>query len=224
VSSPDISPKSPSLDDRIQYYILLVLKLSVIAATIFALYFRAWGALGYSVLTLILMYLPRLIKSRAKVNLPIEFDVVLVIFVYAAVFLGKAGLAYKHFWWWDVVLHTSSGFILGFVAFLILYVKVQQKKIQASRLLIGLIIFSVALAFGAVWEIFEYGLAVVFGGNISAAGLRDTIQDLIVDGIGGLVMAKFGVGQIFDHKKGFIARWAHNFIQANPHIHKAKHG
>lgn len=224
MSSPDISPKSPSLDDRIQYYIMLLLKLSVVIAMLFALYFKAWGAVGYSVLTLLLMFLPRLIKSRAKVNLPIEFDVVLVIFVYAAVFLGKAGLAYNHFWWWDVVLHTSSGFILGFIAFLMLYVKVQQKKIQASRLLIGLIIFSIALAFGAVWEIFEYGLAEVFGGNITAAGLRDTIQDLIVDGLGGLVMAKIGVGQIFDHKQGFIARWAYNFIQANPHLRKAKNG
>lgn len=212
------------LDDRVQLYLLRILKLSVVAAMAFALYYREWGALGFSVLSLLLMFLPQMIKSRVNLRLPIEFDVVLAIFMYAAVFLGKAGLAYNHFWWWDVILHTSSGFILGYIAFLILYIKVEQKKIQASRLLIGLIIFSIALAFGALWEIVEYGLAEVFGGNISAAGLRDTIQDLIVDGIGGLAMAIIGIGQIFDRKKGFIARWTRNFLRVNPQIKGASRG
>ena len=207
-----------ALDDHIQLYLLRLLKLSVVIAMGFALYYRAWGAFGFCILSLGLMFLPQLIKSRVNVRLPIEFDDVLVIFMYAAVFLGKAGSAYNHFWWWDVILHTSSGFIIGYAAFLILYIKVQQKKIQASRLLIGLIIFSIALAFGALWEIVEYGLAVVFGGNLTAAGLRDTIQDLIVDGLGGLGMAIIGIGQIFDNKKGWIARLTRNFIRVNPHI------
>ena len=189
----------------------------------FAFYYQAWGAFGFCILSLGLMFLPQLVKSRVNIRLPIEFDVVLAIFMYAAVFLGKVGQAYNHFWWWDVVLHTSSGFIIGYAAFLILYIKVQQKKIQASRLLIGLMIFSVALAFGALWEIVEYGLAVVFGGNITAAGLRDTIQDLMVDGLGGLVMAKVGVNQIFESKKGFIARWTGNFIRVNPHLKGTSH-
>lgn len=189
----------------------------------FALYYRAWGAFGYSVLTLLLMFLPRLIKSRAKLNLPIEFDMVLVAFMYAAVFLGKVGSAYERYWWWDSVLHTSSGFILGYVGFLLLYLKVQQKKIQASRKLIGLIIFSIALASGALWEIFEFGLDTIFHGDLQRTGIKDTMGDLIVDAIGGLIMARIGVRVIFDHKRGLIARWTHNFIQANPHLNKAPH-
>lgn len=208
------------IDDRIQYHLLRLLKFSVLVAMAFALYFREWWALVYCLLTLALMFLPRIIKSKVNVRLPIEFDMVLVLFMYAAVFLGKAGSAYNHFWWWDVVLHTSSGFIIGFIAFLILYIKVEQKKIQASRLLFGLIVFSVALAFGAIWEIAEYGLAIVFGGNLTAAGLRDTIQDLIVDGIGGLIMAWAGVRQIFDKPGGFITRWSRNFININPRLDK----
>lgn len=205
-------------DDYIQYYLLVVLRLSVVVAMGLAAYYQELGAFLYSVLALVLMFLPRLIRSRVKVNLPIEFDVVLVIFMYMAVFLGKAGGAYDHFWWWDVILHTSSGFILGFIAFLILYIKVEQKKLHASRLLVGLLIFSVGLAFGALWEIFEYGLALIFGGNITAAGLRDTIQDLIVDSVGSLLIAWIGVRQIFDKRQGFIARWAHNFVKLNQNL------
>ncbi len=103
----------PSLDDRIQHAIMLVLKASVVVAMLLALYFRSLGPFAYVAVTFILMYVPRMIKTRAKVRLPIEFDMVLVVFMYAAVFLGKIGGAYDRYWWWDAVLHTSSGFILG---------------------------------------------------------------------------------------------------------------
>lgn len=215
-----MSTTKRALDDQIQYYLLLALKLSVFIAGVFALYFQAWGAFAYCLISLFLMWLPKLVKSKVKVRLPIEFDLVLVIFMYSAVFLGKAGQAYNHFWWWDVILHTSSGFIIGFIAFLILYIKVEQKEIQTSRWLLGLIIFCVAMAFGGVWEIVEYNLAVIFGGNLTAAGLKDTIQDLLVDGIGGLVMAWFGVRQIFDKRRGFIASWTNNFMRINPRLQK----
>lgn len=210
-----------TLDDKIQYYLLVFFRASIVFGGLYAAFNDQLGAFLYSLLSLVLTFLPQIIKI--KVNLPIEFDFVLVIFMYAAVFLGKAGLAYDRFWWWDLVLHTSSGFILGFIAFLILYIKVEQKKLIANRLVIGLLIFSVGLAFGALWEIFEYGLAVVFGGNITAAGLRDTIWDLIVDSIGALAMAWVGVRQIFDKRQGFIARWAHNFVKLNQSPKGAEH-
>lgn len=212
------SVQDVSLDDKIQAYLLVFLKLSVVGAMALASYYHEWGAFLYSVLTLVLMYLPEIIKSRAKIQLPIEYDFVLVIFMYLAVFLGKVGLAYERFWWWDAALHTSSGFILAFIGFLILYVNIQQKKIQASPLLIGLIIFSLALATGALWEVYEFGYDIIFHGNAQRGSLHDTMWDLIVDGLGALVMAWIGVRQIFGQPKGFIARWTQNFIQANPGI------
>lgn len=209
-----------SFNDRIQRSLLLTLRISVAGAAGLSLYYGEWGAFGYSILALVLMYLPQLIESKAKLDLPIEFDVVLVIFMYLAVFLGKVGHAYEHFWWWDGALHTSAGFILGFIGFLILYIKIKQKKLEANRLLVGLFIFSLALAFGALWEIFEYGVDNILGGNLQRGSLRDTMWDLIVDGIGALAMAKIGIGQIFDGKKGFIASWTKKFIKANPTLEK----
>lgn len=182
----------------------------------FSIYFGEIWPFLYSLLSLVLMSLPELIKSKVNINLPIEYDIVLVIFMYMAVFLGKAGRAYDHFWWWDVLLHTSSGFIIGFIAFLILYINVRQGKLKASQKVIGLLIFSVGLAFGAVWEIFEYGLALVFGGNLTAAGLRDTIWDLIVDGVGAAIMAVIGMRQIFSDRKSFVLNLARSFIRLNP--------
>jgi hypothetical protein len=219
------SPANPkTLDDKIQWCLLLFLRFSVVGGLGLAAYYHEWGAFLYSLLALGLMFLPELIKSRARVRLPIEFDVVLVGFMYASVFLGKVGAAYERFWWWDAVLHTSAGFILAYVGFLVLYVKVLQKKVEATRTLFLLIIFCFALAFGAVWEIFEYTVDQILGGNLQRGSLRDTMWDLIVDGGGALIMARIGVGIIFDKPKGFIARWTQNFVKANPDLGGDDHG
>jgi len=211
-----------TLDDRLQHYLLIVLKISVVVSAVIALYYREVGAFLYSVLAFVLMFLPDLIKSRVKISLPIEFDVVLVVFMYASIFLGKVGGAYERFWWWDAALHTSSGFILGFIGFLVLYLNVKRQKIQASRKLIGLTIFCFALAFGAIWEILEFGIDNILNGNLQRGSLRDTMWDLIVDSIGALVMASIGTKLIFGEGKGFIARWTQNFFHVNPHLGDTK--
>jgi hypothetical protein len=209
-------PKTWPLEERIQHYLVMALKSTVAVAIGLALVAGNWTIFFLSILTLILMFLPEFIESRVRIKLPIEFDLVLVLFVYAAFFVGSAGGAYERFWWWDAVLHTGSGFILGFAGFLLLYVKVLQKKVQASPRLVGLIIFSFGLAFGAVWEIFEYAVDSGFNTNMQRSGLQDTMWDLIVDGIGALVMAYIGVRYLENPHQGFIAKWIKKFLKINP--------
>ncbi len=209
-----------SVEGKIERWLLIALRLSVAGAMAMSLVYREWGAFGYSVLALTLMFLPELIKSRTKINLPIEFSMVLVIFMYAAVFLGKVGHAYEHFWWWDGALHTSAGFILGYVAFLVLYVNVQAGNIKTTRWMLFLTIFCFALAFGALWEIFEFAVDHLLGGNLQRGSLSDTMKDLIVDSIGALIMARIGVSIICDRAQGPINRLTKKFISANPWIGK----
>lgn len=211
-----LPPKGWSLEERIQHYLLWLLKISVVVAAVIALALGLWETFFLSLLALVLMFLPEFIESRVKISLPVEFDLGLALFIYAAIFLGGVLGAYQRFWWWDAVLHTSSGFILGFAGFLLLYVKVLQKKLQASKLVIGLLIFSVGLAFGAVWEVFEFVVDGLFGTGLQRFGLHDTMWDLIVDGLGALVIALIGTRFIERGGKGFIARWIKRFIRANP--------
>jgi hypothetical protein len=80
----------------------------------------------------------------------------------------------------------------------------------------GLIIFSFALAFGALWEIFEYSIDSIFGTNMQRSGLQDTMWDLIVDGLGALFMAYLGMRYVQKPSEGLIARWLKRFTDANP--------
>lgn len=84
-------------------------------------------------------------------------------------------------------------------------------------------IFCIALAFGALWEIFEFGVDQLLNGNLQRGSLRDTMWDLMVDAIGALIMARVGIGQVFDNRRGFISRWTKRFISDNPHLKGQKH-
>lgn len=164
------------------------------------------------------MFIPELIESRVKVELPAEFDLVIVAFLYMSIFLGEAINAYETFWWWDAFLHTASGMILGFAGFLLLYIKVKQGKLIANPFFLGVIIFSLGMAFGGVWEIFEFAVDNLFGTSMQKSGLRDTMWDLVVDGSGALLMAYVGSHYIKRGGKGVFHRVIRKFLVLNPRI------
>ncbi len=216
------NPAVVTLDDKVQYFILKILKISVFIAIGFALYFQEYGAVLYSMLALLLMFIPRIIRSQANIKLPIEYEFVLVVFMFASVFLGKVGEAYERFWWWDAALHTSSGFILGFVAFLILYIMVKDNRLQASKLFVGLAIVSFAVAMGALWEIFEFAVDGLAGGDLQKGSLQDTMWDLVVDSIGAVIIAVIGAQKIFGNNQGLVSRWTNKFVKLNPKVSGGK--
>lgn len=205
-------------EERLQRLVLLLLKASLAAAIAWALVYGKWEIFFFGILTMLLMFIPELIESRVKVELPAEFDLAIVGFLYMSIFLGEAINAYETFWWWDAVLHTGSGIILSFAGFLLLFIKVKQGKLQASPWLLGIIIFSLGMAFGGVWEIFEFAVDMIFGTNMQKSGLIDTMWDLIVDGAGALVMAFIGARYIQYGGKGPFHRLMRKFLALNPRI------
>ena len=206
--------KSNAFQRRLVWY----LRGSIVIAAILEVLFGQWEMFFISLLALVLTFLPDAIERQFKVVLPIEFDLVLIIFIYASTFLGAVVDAYARFWWWDAVLHTSSGFILAYAAFLLFYILYKQGKLVPSTWLTGILVFSIGLAFGAVWEIFEFAMDNLFGLNMQKSGLVDTMWDLIVDALGALVMAYIAGRYIERGGIGPIRRATKNFVRENSHI------
>ncbi len=44
--------------------------------------------------------------------------------------------------------------------------------------------FSFAVSIGTLWEVFEFGMDILFGLSMQKSGVIDTMDDLIVDAIG----------------------------------------
>ena len=202
--------------DKIQSIVIIFLRLSILIAIVGAIWNNRWTLLFSSSLILTLTFLPYLFERKYKINLPIEFEFVIILFLYASLFLGEIHSYYTKFWWWDAVLHTSSGVALGFAGFLIMYVLYHKNKVNAKPIWIAIFAFCFGVAIGAVWEIFEFGMDQIFGMNMQKSGLIDTMWDLIVDSVGAMLTSFIGYFYIKGKKTPLFTRFLQKFTKENP--------
>lgn len=175
-----------------------------------------WEAFFINIVALVLTFAPDFAEYRYKIKLPIDYAFIIVLFIYLSMFIGSVYEAYERLFWWDAILHTTSGIVLSFAAFLILYILYKNNKLKTSPFIIGLFTFSFGLAFGAVWEIFEFSADSLFGTNMQRNGLNDTMWDLIVDAIGSMFVAVIGYDIIKHNKEdGFIYDAINRYIKTN---------
>lgn len=175
--------------ERIIYYFI---RITILIAIISSIINQNWVILFISVLSLFFTFLPVIIERNYKIDLPTEFEIIIVLFIYAGLFLGEVHKYYTKFWWWDVILHTTSGILFGFLGFLILFILYHTNKIKAKPFTIAIFSFSFALAIGTIWEIFEFSMDYFFGLNMQKSGLADTMGDLIVNSLGALFTSIIG--------------------------------
>ena len=202
--------------DKIQSIVIHVLRLSIFIVIIGAIWNTRWTLLFSSSLILILTFLPYFFERKYNVNLPIEFEFVIILFLYASLFLGEIHAYYTKFWWWDLVLHASSGIALGFAGFLIMYVLYHKEKVNAKPIWIAIFAFCFGVAIGAVWEIFEFSMDQIFGMNMQKSGLIDTMWDLIVDAVGATLTSSIGYFYIKGKKTPLFTRFLEKFTKENP--------
>lgn len=180
--------------DRAKAIVFIIVRLSIVIAATISIVNRNWAYLGMSVLTLLVMLLPSMAEKKFKLDFPSEFEIVVILFIYAALFLGESNLFYDRFWWWDTMLHSSSGLILGNIGYaLVSYLNGSSTvKINLSPLFVALFSFCFALSIGALWEIYEFSMDSFFGFNMQRTGLDDTMKDLILDTLGALLFSVLG--------------------------------
>lgn len=170
---------------------------------------------------LIITFLPYFMSSLLHFRIPAEVETLSIVFVYLSLFLGEVHGYYTKYWWWDMVLHTTSGLLGGMIGFLLVYVLNNNKKINLNLTpeFIALFAFMFAMGMGALWEIFEYAVDTLLGGNMQGTGVEDTMSDLVVDCGGGLAVSL--LGYFYLSRKGkdhFLKRIIRKFVVANPRI------
>lgn len=208
--------------DKFKIAIYLAFKAFLIAAICLALFKRNWFNLWMSSLTLILSYLPNMFQKKFKIEYPSEFELMILFFLFGSFYLGDIHGFYEKFWWWDIMLHTSSGFMIGFFAYSLVYVLNKELDfLDISPFFVSLFSFSFAVALGVMWEIFEFFFDNTLGYNLQRreTGLFDTMLDLIVDSVGALIIS---VSCYFYLRFGKITFFTHKFAKRNSHLFKKK--
>lgn len=184
-----------------------------------------WTVAAFTSGVMLITLAPLIMKKRFRVFIPPEFELLAITFVFASLFLGEVRAYYVRFWWWDIALHTFSGFLLGILGFLLVHLLNEKEEIEVHMkpAFVALFAFFFSLAVGALWEVFEFSMDQFFGLDMQKAmladpsGLTDTMWDLIVDAVGAGVIAVLGYGYLKTAgNDSFLERWIGSFIESNP--------
>ena len=206
---------------RVHRWLTLFLQLTLLIGALLAVIQGRWLAAIVTGGIIVVTLLPLILGRRFEVRIPPEFEVLAVVFIYASLFLGEVHGYYVRFWWWDAVLHIGSGFLLGILGFLLVYVMNEHENVDMHMRphFVALFAFMFAVGMGALWEIFEFAMDQLFGLNMQKSGLIDTMWDLIVDTVGAATISLMGWGYLKNSgSSSFLERWIGAFIIANPRL------
>lgn len=173
---------------------------------------------------------PIVLRDRMPVLIPAEFQILVILFVFASLFLGEVRDFYARVWWWDIALHASSGLLLGMTGFLLIYVLNENERadLHMKPFFIAFFAFMFAVSMGAIWEVFEFAMDEIFDTQMQKpmlddpSGLTDTMWDIIVDAAGALIICTFAWVYMRRQRRSFVEDWIQDFIQSNPKLFRDK--
>lgn len=196
----------------------------IFVAGLFALTQGQWFNAFLSFLAFGLTYTPALMERNFRIVLPLEFEVIMVFFIFTSLYLGEVRNYYYAYWWWDVVIHTSSGFVMGLVGFVVVYILTTQDKVKVELhpFMVGVFSFLFSVAIGALWEIFEFFLDTFFDLNMQSGDLFDTMIDMIVNLIGAFFFSFLGYFYLSNGKTHLLNGLFQKFIEGNPRLFKKR--
>lgn len=198
--------------------ILAIWALLLIAGLV-ALGFSRWSLAFVSFATLALSLLPPLLAARWSLTLPLPVLIFTTLFFFASIFLGEAFDFYERLWWWDLALHGSSALGFGLTGFLFVFMLFEGDRFAAPPSAIAFITFCVAMTVGAIWEVFEYAMDMFFGLSMQKSGLDDTMGDLIVNALGGLLASLTGYVYLVRNSAGMLGHGISQFIRLNQRLY-----
>lgn len=175
-------PRGIYLTYIIQGLILLAAVSSILAGEYF---------LGISAGTAFFLTMtPSLMTRNLRLCLPWEINLLVAVSFYLHV-MGHVGEYYVTLApYYDKLTHLVSSVTVALIAFFLALLADHQGEIRLTGPAIAVFILTSTLAAGAVWEIYEFAVDQVFGTSLQL-GNTDTMSDLIVDLVGGAIVAAF---------------------------------
>ncbi|HNP36851.1 MAG TPA: hypothetical protein PKK10_13445 [Woeseiaceae bacterium] len=216
--------EKPDAATKIKRWIVIII-IALMALDFVVVVSEARWLSAFLILTIALLILfVTVFSHRLGVQIPAEFQILALVFVFAALFLGEVQGYYERIWWWDIALHSTSGLLMGILGFLLVYVLNESSRITFTMTphFVAFFAFMFAVAVGSLWEIFEFAMDSIFGTQMQKpmlndpSGLTDTMWDMIVNTIGAMLISLLGWWYMKRDRRSFIDTWIQKFIERNP--------
>lgn len=204
-------------NQKINRWFIGMFRILLLGALIGNIISHNWLNFFTSVLALVISCLPDFLSEKNYIYISPGMQFLIIFFTFASLYLGELQQYYLKFWWWDIMLHTLSGVILGFIGFLLIYILNKDKNINVilSPIFVAMFSFAFAVAVGVFWEIFEFAADSFLGLNMQKSGLVDTMWDLIVDCLGALFASLTGFIYLTQGKPFYFKKAIKDFLSKN---------
>jgi len=141
-----------------------------------------------------------LVPALLERNYDLPLDPWLGLWITLAIFLhtmGSAGL-YAQIDWWDHLTHAMSASLVAAIGYtFVRAVDLHSDQITIPNQFAFVFILITVMAFGVIWELFEFGLDIAADATgvtmpLAQHGLDDTVRDMMFNTLGAIVVATFG--------------------------------
>ncbi len=162
--------------------IYILLRLFVVLVIIAQVLNKNYANVFSCVLALILFTIPSIIDKKFNIELPNLLETIILLFIFSALVLGEIQNFYQTFKYWDTILHTLNGFIMGGIGFSLINILNKSNKfhITLAPIFVALVAFCFSMTIGVLWEFFEYGVDTILK--------KDMQKDIIVTNISSVAL------------------------------------
>lgn len=164
-------------------YLALSIKIILIVSIISGICNHLWHIVSTNIFLLILMFAPRIMKSKYDINIPKVFEWALLIFVIFTLLLGRIS---------GIIVPIFFGVFISFVGFMILAILYSANQIKKNYFLIILFSFSFSVVFGVLIELAKYYLKLILNYPLSTSNLVYSMETLTFVVLGALISSIIG--------------------------------
>lgn len=150
----------------------------------------------------LVLCMPKIINKIFKFNLSSYLEMIYIIFIIIAQFLGSIVNLYNTVWWYDLFAHFISGVLTGVLALIVL--NWFKKYNYNDKFFNILFIISFVLMVASIWEFLEYGTDKFMNLNVQHSietGVSDTMEDMLIAFLGSILVS---LKLLAEKKNGFI--------------------
>ena len=197
------------LSERFERLLARGLQLALFGLVVYGLVTLQFGMAANGGLALAVTLLPVVLRREYQYSM----DSGLVLWITIAIFLNTLGILslYVRYSWYDEVTHTISATLIAGIGYAVLRAfECHSAAIDLPPDFRELFIIIFVVAFGIIWEVFEFGavlLSQALGvpSPVTVFGIDDIVTDMAFNTVGAVVVAIWGKGY-FDGVAAFLRR------------------
>lgn len=190
----------------------IILKFFLLISIINSIYSNLWHLLSISIFLLFLLFIPQIIRKSHKIKIPVEFELILLLFVIIILTLQSIGIN---------LTPLFFGIAMSFVGFLIILFLYSEKKVSKDIFFIILFSLTLSVTTGFAVEFMKYNIKSIFGLDI---GVNDYIfsMQIMTSVIFGALISSF-IGYLYMKQRiPLFTKAIEMFEKSNPKLYLRK--